>query len=223
MVRISTKRYRGFRPRRWESESREESTEEDAREAKKKNRKRQPDEPAKKKRKSGVQCGSCGEWGHNVRTCKGRGKNAKATKNVKNKPTSTTNTIAHKRTYEVGGSSKSAPRKRLSYGQTVGGTSSQTCDAINAATDVGVRGSQPPTSFAAQQSSQIGTQTYQSNNRVNEALNDSATVVERISRAMTAYTQVQSCPNVLNPSQASTSVANAGSQAGYDIDWSVLF
>ena len=46
----------------------------------KKNRKRQPDELAKKKRKSGVQCGSCGEWGHNVRTCKGRGENAKGKK-----------------------------------------------------------------------------------------------------------------------------------------------
>ncbi|KAK1587995.1 hypothetical protein Q3G72_019036 [Acer saccharum] len=99
----------------------------------------------------------------------------------------------------------------------------KTCDAINATTDVGVRGFQPVTSFAAQQSSQIGTQTYQSNNRVNEALNDSATVVERISRPMTAYAQVQSRSNALNPSQASTSVANAGSQAGHDIDWSVLF
>ncbi|KAK3170402.1 hypothetical protein Dsin_000107 [Dipteronia sinensis] len=46
----------------------------------KKNRKRQPDEPAKKKRKSGMQCGSCGEWSHNLRTCKGRGENAKGKK-----------------------------------------------------------------------------------------------------------------------------------------------
>ncbi|KAL5836865.1 hypothetical protein ACOSQ3_014034 [Xanthoceras sorbifolium] len=74
----------------------------------KKKRKKSLKEPAKKRKTSGIQCGSCGERGHNSRTCNGRAsaqsKDIPKGKGVK--------TVTRKRTTEVGSSSKIVQKKR---------------------------------------------------------------------------------------------------------------
>ncbi|KAH7571400.1 hypothetical protein JRO89_XS04G0043300 [Xanthoceras sorbifolium] len=74
----------------------------------KKKRKKSLKEPAKKRKTSGIQCGSCGERGHNSRTCNGRAsaqsKDIPKGKGVK--------TVTRKRTTEVRSSSRIVQKKR---------------------------------------------------------------------------------------------------------------
>ncbi|KAL5738791.1 hypothetical protein ACOSP7_031552 [Xanthoceras sorbifolium] len=98
----------------------------------KKNRKRAPKEPRKLKRSDGLKCRGCGQWGHNIRTCKksesGTNTSARAgtrgSGNTSNSTMPTKQTI-RKRLFEAGNSSKSVGKMtRVEvYKHTCGGSS----------------------------------------------------------------------------------------------------
>ncbi|TXG50735.1 hypothetical protein EZV62_023259 [Acer yangbiense] len=86
----------------------------------KKNRKRAPEEPRKMKRSVGVKCRGCGEWGHNVRTCKNNESGPPSAKkngaNINKKTPNTSlpaKTSIRKKLVEVGSSSGTTKKRRL--------------------------------------------------------------------------------------------------------------
>ncbi|KAI9195204.1 hypothetical protein LWI28_012661 [Acer negundo] len=119
----------------------------------KKNRKRGPEKGPKQKRSGGVKCRGCGEFGHNIRTCKakdwGRG-------NQTNVGTIKDNLSARKRHFETGSCSASATKRRVQVQLHVGeGLSQNATRNINyntfgeqASQTVGGSSSQPVTTSA---------------------------------------------------------------------------
>ncbi|KAI9162056.1 hypothetical protein LWI28_023366 [Acer negundo] len=119
----------------------------------KKNRKRGPKEGLKQKMSGGVKCRGCGEFGHNIKTCKakdgGRG-------NHTNVGTIKDNLSARKRHFESGSYSTSTTKRRVQVQLHVGeGLSQNATRNINyntfgeqASQTVGGSSSQPVTTSA---------------------------------------------------------------------------
>ncbi|KAL5850686.1 hypothetical protein ACOSQ4_008699 [Xanthoceras sorbifolium] len=124
----------------------------------KKSRKRAADEPHKQKRSSSGKCSKCGEYGHNVRTCKVTEKATKTNITKKTVQSRGTRTSKKRLNFEVGSSSK-APMKKTAMDSTVEGVgSSQPVQQ----TVIDVGSSQPVTETVPLHSSQVPTQQAQS-------------------------------------------------------------
>ncbi|KAL5738252.1 hypothetical protein ACOSP7_031013 [Xanthoceras sorbifolium] len=124
----------------------------------KKSRKRAADEPQKQKRSSSGKCSKCGEYGHNVRTCKVTEKATKTNITKKTVQSRGTRTSKKRLNFEVGSSSK-APMKKTAMDSTAEGVgSSQPVQQ----TVIDVGSSQPVTETAPLHSSQVPTQQAQS-------------------------------------------------------------
>ncbi|KAL5779074.1 hypothetical protein ACOSQ2_009811 [Xanthoceras sorbifolium] len=89
----------------------------------KKSRKRAADEPQKQKRSSSGKCSKCGEYGHNVRTCKVTEKATKTNITKKTVQSRGTRTSKKRLNFEVGSSSK-APMKKTAMDSTAEGVGS---------------------------------------------------------------------------------------------------